>query len=247
MVVAVQIVSGVNGRMVPTSGGVRVECVRLGHQGHAALPVTHAGEHAAKRRLELGVIRSKRQGLVCFTLEQVELLGEEISHCGDHPCSRIVWVKLHRLGRLCDDVLRRHWRGVDSENPAYETQPGQLTTCLRVCRVERDGLLQRLSCRAELFTGPIPLYGCACAQYEIVGPDLLGALPRCHIGLVALDCTIGAGNLTDDLTNDLVLDEEAVGYLAIDPIGPNMGTGLGIYKLRRDAADVCVALDTGLE
>src|SRR5262245_23746177 len=233
--------------MVPTSGGVRVECVRLGHQGHAALPVTHAGEHAAKRRLKLGVIRSKGQGLVCFTLEQVELLGEEISHCGDHPCSRIVWVKLNTLSRVCDDVLRCHWRRIDTENPAHETQIGQLAARLRVCRIERDGLMQRLSCSAERFAGPIPLYRCACTQDEIVGLDLLGALSRCNVGLVTLDSTVGAGDLTDDLTNDLVLDEEDVGYLAIEPIGPNMGTGLGIYKLRRDAADVCVALDTGLE
>src|SRR5262245_27376306 len=96
-------------------------------------------------------------------LEQVELLGEEISHCGDHPCSRIVWIELNTLSRVCDDVLRRHWRSVYTENPAHETQPGQLAARLRVCRVKSDGLLQRLSSSAECFAGPIPLYGCACA------------------------------------------------------------------------------------
>src|SRR5262249_47162550 len=165
--------------------------------------VAHAGEHAAERRLEFGVIRSKRQCLLCFTLEQVELLCEEISHRGDHACSRIVWVKLNTLSSVCDDVLRRHWPSIYTENPAYETQPGQLAARLRVCRIERDGLLQRLSCSAERFAGPIPLYGCACAQDEIIGPDLLGAFARCRLGLVALDGTIGAGDLTNDLTNDL--------------------------------------------
>jgi hypothetical protein len=84
-------------------------------------------------------------------------------------------------------------------------------------------------------------------QDEIVGLDLLGALSRCHVGLVALNGTVGAGDLTDDLTNDLVLDEEDVGYLAIEPIGPNMGAGLGVYELRRDAEVVFGALDTAFE
>src|SRR5689334_3683772 len=105
-----------------------------------------------------------------------------------------------------------------------------VTRAKRVCRIERDGLPQRLSCSGERFAGPIPLGGCACAQDEIVSLDLLGALSRCHVGPVALDGTVGAGDLIDDLTNDLVLDEEDVGYLAIEPIGPNLGAGLGVYE-----------------
>ena len=61
---------------------------------------------------------------------------------------------------------------------------------------------------------------------------MLGALPRCRLGLIALDGAVGTGDLTDDLTNDLVLDEKDVGHLAIESIGLNMGTGLGVYKLR---------------
>ena len=116
--------------------------------------------------------------------EQVELFGEEISRCGDHARTRISRVELHRLGRLCYDVLRRRWRRVDTENPAYETQPGELSARLRVGWIERDGLLQRSSCGAERFARPIPLCGFPRPQHEVIGPDLLGALPRSRLGLL---------------------------------------------------------------
>src|SRR5262249_25304405 len=41
-------------------------------------------------------------------------------------------------------------------------------------------------------------------------PGLLGALPRCRLGLIALDGAVGAGDLTDDLTNDLTRKMSAI-------------------------------------
>src|SRR5262249_7023034 len=49
---------------------------------------------------------------------------------------------------------------------------------------------------------------------------------------------VSAGDLGDDLTDDLVLDEEDIGHLPIEPVGPNVGAGLGIDELRGDAEAV---------
>ena len=58
---------------------------------------------------------------------------------------------------------------------------------------------------------------------------------------------ISAGDLGDDLAHYLVLDKEDVGHLAIEAIGPNLGAGLGVDELRRDAEAVVGAPDTALE
>ena len=77
--------------------------------------------------------------------------------------------------------------------------------------------------------------------------DLLRALARRRLGLGVLDDTVSAGDLGDNLAHDLVLDQKDIGHLAIELVGPNVGAGLGVDELRRDAEIVASAPDAALE
>ena len=79
---------------------------------------------------------------------------------------------------------------------------------------------------------PLPLHHAMCAQNKVVCLDFLGALARGRLGLGVLDDTVPAGDLGKNLTHDLVLDEEDVGYVAIEPVSPNMSAGLSVDELR---------------
>ena len=107
---------------------------------------------------------------------------------------------------------------MDAENPSNETQLGQLAARPRLQGIERNGLLQHFFRRAEGF---VVQCGCmaARARRTVVRLNLFGALAGCRPGLVKLDGTVGAGDFGDDMADDLVLDEEDVGYLAIEPVG----------------------------
>ena len=76
---------------------------------------------------------------------------------------------------------------------------------------------------------------------QVVGLNLLGVLSRCRLGLGILDGAKPAGDLGDDLAHDLVLDQEYIGHLAIEFVGPNVGASLGVDELRRDAEVVASA------
>src|SRR5262245_54643718 len=73
----------------------------------------------------------------------------------------------------------------------------------------------------------------------------MSALAR--LRLSALDDTVSAGDLGDDLTHDLVLDQEYISHLAIELIGPNVGASLGVDELRRNAEIVASAPNAALE
>src|SRR5262249_3759800 len=62
-----------------------------------------------------------------------------------------------------------------------------------------------------------------------------------------LDDAKVTGDLGDDLTDDLILNEKNVGHLAIKPIGPNVCAGLGFDGLRHDADAVVGAPDAAPE
>ena len=161
------------------------------------------------------------------------------------PC--IGGVELNRFGRLRGDLLRRLWRLIEAEHPSNDGEVGQLAACPRVQGIERNRLAQQFFRRAEGFVAPLRPHHALGAQNKVVSPNFVGALAGGRLGLVNVDDTKIAGDFGDDLTDDLVLDEEDVGHLAIETISPNVAAGLSIAELCRDAEVVASTPDTALE
>src|SRR5262249_35774059 len=117
----------------------------------------------------------------------------------------------------------------------------------RIRGIERNRLAQKFFGRAEGFATPLRPHHVLGAQNEVISLNFFGLLAGGRPGLVNVNDTKIAGYLGDDLADDLVLDEEDVGHLAIEPVGPNVGAGLGLNELRHDAEAVVGAPDATLE
>ena len=61
---------------------------------------------------------------------------------------------------------------------------------------------------------------------------------RRRFGLGLLYDTVSAGDLGDNLSHDLILDDKDIGHLAIVTVRPDMGAGFGIDELRRNSQAV---------
>src|SRR5262245_40683328 len=181
------------------------------------------------------------------TLEPNELLVEKVSGCGHHVRARIARVELNRLAGQRGDPLWRHRRLIEAEHPADYREVCQFAPCTGVHRIERNRLEQPVSRRAKGFAVPLPHHRVVRAQNEVVSPDFLYALVRSRLSFRNLNNTVSAGDLGDDLTDDLVLNEEDIGHLPIEPVGPNVGAGLGVDELRHDADAVVGAPYAALE
>ena len=176
---------------------------------------------------DLAVIWGKRHRLLGFTLEQIELLVEKVSGCGHHARARVGRVELNRFGRQRGDLLWRHRRLIEAEHPANYREVCQFAPCTRVHRIERNRLEQHVSRRAKGFAVPLPHHHVVRAQNKVVSSDFLWALVGGRLSFGNLNNTVSAGDLGDDLTDDLVLDEEDVGHLRDRTGRPKCGRRFG--------------------
>src|SRR5512139_2113010 len=123
--------------MIPSLSSISVKRVRLFDQRHPALPLSHVSNQGTEIGLDLGVIGGKRQRLLSFILEQIELLGEKVRKRGHLVSARVGRIELNCLDRLCRDLLLllRHWWVVDAEDPAQNRKPSPLAARFRIRRI----------------------------------------------------------------------------------------------------------------
>src|SRR4029077_5614589 len=99
--------------------------------------------------------------------------------------------------------------------------------------------------RAEVFRSPVPLHDSVRALKKVVGRELLGGFSPSRPDFGSLNNTVPAGDLSDDSTNDFVLDKEIdVSHLAIELLRPDTHALFGVGKVCGDADVVAGTLDT---
>src|SRR5262245_25392620 len=180
-------------------------------------------------------------------LEQIELLVEKVCGGGHHSRARVGGVELNRLNRVRRNLVWQRGRPIKRVYRADHTEPRELAARPRVQGIEGDRLAQRFLRRAKGCAAILPPHHVTRAQDKVVSLDFIWALARRQSALGNLDHAVATGDLGDNLAHDLVLNEEDVDHLTIEPVGPDVSAGFSVDELRRDAKAVVGAPDAALE